>query len=335
MNQFVLLVAIVVVFASVKAQDPAGGWMAYAVGEVPAGTERITSIEMTWTVGAEPKHSRAFFSPWFGMDPADNLNLIQPVNPWSGSSWGMYTEYYQWKPTHNSNSKQYTVKAGQTLKGTMVYDKNTDSYDLSQTIVETGVTSSQNVVCQDGKKYNLPYVVYEKTFPCADYPPDEIVTFRDIKIECDGSDCTDTVKWRSEVEDANCKMEAVVHNNSAISITWDTSARSRFDDMPRADLVKLNAKGWAKDFMLSEDGNSIVRKSPEGSMMLDSALDNKFTCSMCKEMLKSGTITSHECKSECSGWWDWTQSSCEYMCGKLCQYSPTTACWEAGYCPKI
>ena len=60
-------------------------------------------------MGAEPKHTRAFFSPWFGMDPADNLNLIQPVNPWSGSSWAMYTEYYQWSPTHNSNSKQVSV----------------------------------------------------------------------------------------------------------------------------------------------------------------------------------------------------------------------------------
>ena len=52
------------------------------------------------------------------MDPDDNLNLIQPVNPWSGSSWSMYTEYFQWRPTHNSNSKQYKVNAGETLHGT-------------------------------------------------------------------------------------------------------------------------------------------------------------------------------------------------------------------------
>lgn len=224
----------------------------------------------------------------------------------------------------------------------MKYDKSTDSYDLSQTIVETGETSSQNIPCQNGKKYNLPYIVYEKTFPCKDYPPDEVVTFRDIKIECDGSDCTDTVKWESKVEDANCDMQAVVHNNTAISITWDTSASSKYDSVSRSDLVKLNAKGWARNFMLSEDGESIVMASPEGmgyresqDTELGSALDNKFTCSMCKTMLKSGAVTSHECKSECSGWWDWTKSSCEYMCGKLCQYSPTSACWEAGYCPKI
>ena len=75
--------------------------MAYAVGDISStGAERITRLEMTWTVGAEPAHSSAFFSPWFGMDPADNLNLIQPVNPWSsgflkGGNWAAYTEYYQ------------------------------------------------------------------------------------------------------------------------------------------------------------------------------------------------------------------------------------------------
>ena len=43
---------------------------------------------MTWKVSENPTGSRdAFFSPWFGMDPDDNLNLIQPVNPWSGGAW--------------------------------------------------------------------------------------------------------------------------------------------------------------------------------------------------------------------------------------------------------
>ena len=66
--------------------------MAYAVGKMPDSIKRITKLEMSWTVGKDPEHSFAFFSPWFGMDPTDNLNLIQPVNPWSGSSWSMYTE---------------------------------------------------------------------------------------------------------------------------------------------------------------------------------------------------------------------------------------------------
>ena len=53
------------VAAAIAAQDPAHGWMAYAVGTMPANYERITKLEMTWTIGKEPSHSRAFFSPWY------------------------------------------------------------------------------------------------------------------------------------------------------------------------------------------------------------------------------------------------------------------------------
>ena len=118
--------------ASTFAQDPADGWMAYAVGSIPESKERITRLEMKWKVGQEPKSSYAFFSPWFGADPADNLNLIQPVNPWSGDSWSMYTEYFQWSPTRNSNSEQRSVEAGQTLHGSLVYSEADDSYTLTQ-----------------------------------------------------------------------------------------------------------------------------------------------------------------------------------------------------------
>ena len=38
--------------------------MAYAVGKVPSGVERITRIEMKWTVGNDPPQTGAFFSPW-------------------------------------------------------------------------------------------------------------------------------------------------------------------------------------------------------------------------------------------------------------------------------
>lgn len=32
---------------------------------------------MKWTVSDSAAPSFAFYSPWFGMDPADNLNLIR------------------------------------------------------------------------------------------------------------------------------------------------------------------------------------------------------------------------------------------------------------------
>ena len=272
------------------------------------------------------------------MDPADNLNLIQPVNPWSGSAWSMYTEYYQWKPTHNSNSPSHGVNSGQTLHGTMLYDASTDSYDLTQEIVETGVKSTQNVPCQSGKKYNLPYIVYEKTFPCANYPPDEAVNFYNIIAECDGVTCTDDLKWESKVKDANCNMQAVVYNNTNISITWDTSLSSKYDGIEHADLVKLNAHGWAQHYHLHEVTGELVThpSAPlDSTAQLNSMLQlgaGKLTCSMCKDLLPY--VHTHECKSECKSWWSWTQPMCEGVCNELTKYAPTTCCWDAGYCPK-
>jgi hypothetical protein len=237
------------------APDPAEGWMAYAVGSLPSSAERITKLEMTWTVNSEAKHSLfVFYSPWFGMDPADNLNLLQPVNPWSGSSWSMYTEYFQWRPIWNHNSKRYSVEAGQTLHGSIVWDETTDSYNLSQTIVETGQTSSQVVKAQKGKKFVLPYVVFEKTFACKYYPPEGKVTFRNIIVECDGQDCTPDVKWRTDFVDDHCNMRAHVdkanlgYDSNEISITWDTTAASKYDNHTVSDLLKLNAGGWGQPY---------------------------------------------------------------------------------------
>ena len=33
-----------------SAQDPSNGWMAYVVGAIPEGKERITRLEMAWTI---------------------------------------------------------------------------------------------------------------------------------------------------------------------------------------------------------------------------------------------------------------------------------------------
>lgn len=60
------VVAALALLGSAAAQDPATGWMAYAVGALPDGADRITRLEMTWRVGADASSSRAFYSPWFG-----------------------------------------------------------------------------------------------------------------------------------------------------------------------------------------------------------------------------------------------------------------------------
>jgi len=69
-SSFVLIIAAMAMLTlNSDAADPATGWMAYAVGDISStGASRITKLEMYWKVGAEPKHSSAFFSPWYDED---------------------------------------------------------------------------------------------------------------------------------------------------------------------------------------------------------------------------------------------------------------------------
>jgi len=73
----------------------AQGWLGYATASCPAGTT-LTFMDAYWPVGATPARSQSFYSPWFGIDASDNLNLLQPVNPWLGNEWQIYNEYFQW-----------------------------------------------------------------------------------------------------------------------------------------------------------------------------------------------------------------------------------------------
>lgn len=64
---------------AVVAQDPAGGWLGYAQALPPIQGTRLTYAAAKWKVLSNPRTSNSFFSPWYGIDASDNLNLLQPV----------------------------------------------------------------------------------------------------------------------------------------------------------------------------------------------------------------------------------------------------------------
>ena len=193
------------------------------------------------------------------MDPSDELNLIQPVNPWVGHAWVAYTEYFQWSPEHNSNSAPLSVVTGQTLHGSLTYIPAIDSYNLTQVVIETGAVSSQIVKCQHGKKYTVPYIVYEKVTKCSNYPPEGKVTFFDIVAQCDGKDCTQSLVWSPKAKTPNCNMKAVINKpEDTVSITWDTTLPSRYDNMTDSELWDLNmaSAGWVSKLQLQRPSES-------------------------------------------------------------------------------
>lgn len=53
------------------------------------------------------------------------------------------------------------------------------------------------------------------------------------------------MQWSAHVKDANCDMTAHIMSNTEISITWDTSASSRYDNVDPKVLAMINGNGWA------------------------------------------------------------------------------------------
>jgi len=214
---------LVLVISSVFAQDPAQGWTGYAKGVNPANQGFITRAEGKWKVGTLPSYTGCFYSPWFGIESSDEMNLLQPVNPTDGYGWTAYTEYFQWSPVYNYDSNQINVNPGDILHGTIVYDKASHSYTMTQTDVTTGQSTSGVIPIQGNKNFTIMYVVQEKVCDCDQYSPDGAVLFYDIILEFNGKRVKP--KWTTSFVDDNCNARAHVVNTTAIEITWDTSMK--------------------------------------------------------------------------------------------------------------
>merc|ERR1712232_1459106 len=88
----------------------------------------------------EPVNKNCFYSPWFGIESSDNLNLIQPVNPWTGREWEIYNEYFQWRPTHNENSRSHVVYPGDLIYGSVTFDEARQEYNIYHADLTKGHT---------------------------------------------------------------------------------------------------------------------------------------------------------------------------------------------------
>ncbi|KAJ9472250.1 hypothetical protein DIPPA_29006 [Diplonema papillatum] len=214
--------------AGVACQDPAQGWLSYAKGVNPDGEGIITRAEAKWTVLDAPKADGCFYSPWFGIETSDNLNLFQPVNPWAGKKWEMYLEYFQWSPTHNQDSQMEDVQPGNTLHGVVTLNQSANTYTGTITNMATGKSSSMTIPIQkhglgDYKRYTIMYVVFEKSCrSCRQYPPNDKVVFSDIIMEFNNKTVKPT--WTTSFVDDVCNNRAEILDSSTVQITWNSTS---------------------------------------------------------------------------------------------------------------
>eukprot|EP01090_Pellita_catalonica_P010974 TRINITY_DN22437_c0_g1_i1.p1 TRINITY_DN22437_c0_g1~~TRINITY_DN22437_c0_g1_i1.p1 ORF type:complete len:235 (+),score=34.41 TRINITY_DN22437_c0_g1_i1:32-736(+) len=218
------------VFAWTK--DPASSWLGYAKGVNPSGEGILTYIEAKWKVPSNPKYSGAYYTPWFGIETSDNMNLLQPVNPYDFDGWTLYNEYFQWSPEHNFNSEMHDVSPGDVIFGSVKYNPSNHSYTLFAQDLTIGWSVSSNIEIQKDvsghyKNYTLAYFVFEHPNACYYYPTDDVVTFFDIKIAYDDKFIA-SPKWTTGYVADHCSCRAHIVSESSVKITWDSS----FEESP-------------------------------------------------------------------------------------------------------
>ena len=239
-------------------QDPAPGWLAYAKGVNPAGSEDpITYFEAYWTNLQTPKDQSAacYYAPWYGIETTDNLNLIQPVNAWNDAGsdkWCLMNYYFQWRPQHvTEGRKMYPVPAD-SLYASVTFHEESQSYMMYSEILTAGHTERTNLtipVQKEGgeyKKYTIVYVVFEKIcHRCDMYPADDIVTYHNISVYYGGKKVSPT--WTTGVVDEVCNMTAHIVDELTVSITWNSESDNHPINDPKliekygVGLYKLNS----------------------------------------------------------------------------------------------
>jgi len=227
-----ILLIITIFTISINAQDPAEGWMGYATTHDPINpVNRITYIEAKWVVPADPKVDGAFFSPWFGIESTDNLNLIQPVGPFLYDHWEIYNEYFQWSPLSNKNSVSHKVLPGDILFASITFNPSAQSYEMYHSNLNDTWNITTEIPVQkhaDGsyKNFTIAYFAMEKSeWLCEQYPPDGKVLFYDIVIEFDNRAVSE--KWTTSFVEDHCNCRAhVLPGGTSIAITWDTSSQT-------------------------------------------------------------------------------------------------------------
>jgi hypothetical protein len=136
-------------------------------------------------------------------------------------------------PSHNQNSNSHKVTPGMELYGSITYDAATNSYDVYHNSSDGWEVHMPIKIQRDSKtggykNYSIAYFVFEKTAPCGDYPPDNVVTFYDINIQWDGASPSDAV-WSTGVVDEVCqftaKNDVPSTTDGTVTISWNTAAQ--------------------------------------------------------------------------------------------------------------
>eukprot|EP01084_Bolivina_argentea_P320400 555908_1 len=223
-----VLIQFLLLFVCVFGQDPAGSWLGYAKAVKANNTDEIiTRIDVYWKNANNPTRSGCRFCPWFGIESSDNENLIQPVNVWDNSGrddWIIMNEYFQWHPSHDTQSKTVSTSSGDVIYSWIKYTTNAYLMHVENTRTKQYVETTIPVQEQNGKykKYTIAYFVFEHPCnECSQYPPDNAVTFYNISIQYNNVLESKPV-WTTGYKANKCNNRAKILSENSVEITWQS-----------------------------------------------------------------------------------------------------------------
>lgn len=226
----------------VDAQDPAEGWLGYAMAEHERAI--VTRLEVYWQNTDAPKTvSNAFFSPWIGIGTSDRMNIIQCVNPWVGSQWESYTEYFQYDPERNKNSISHVTYPGDTFHSVIEYKERrfngsnvtANFYHVRHSDLTQHWTVESRVEVQrtnatgrlEYKRYTSAYFAFSTlnaSMDCGLYPADGSIRFYNISLWFDDREVK-YPRWKTSFYNDSCHNRASLdptRDNDTVVISWNT-----------------------------------------------------------------------------------------------------------------
>ena len=182
---------------------------------------------MTWAVPAYPTTRGGGNAPgfWYGTEPTPALYLLQPILAYGDGSpdYTIFNGEYDWPTSQWWMSDTQTVRPGDVIVSSTVYDASADAYTLF--IANTNSSGKGITSRRSGSKqlFTDVYVVVEhQPNSCSEYPASGGMVFSDISIAWDGQLAADP-KWTAQQFKPACNIQAAVLSPSSIGFTWATA----------------------------------------------------------------------------------------------------------------
>lgn len=202
------------------AQDPASSWLCYALTQSSDGSGATRVSATTQIPSGPPQDPNGEPAWWFGIEPSNNLYLIQPILPkWLGDGYYIFNEMFDWHTFNDQQSTNIKIPYGTNVSAEIITRDGGKHYTM--TVKAQGHQWNLTVPTykDDGPFTNVYFVLEHQVDRCSQLPSAGSLSYTDIEIEFGGKRVVP--QWSTHLERPVCKSQVKVISPSSLSIEWD------------------------------------------------------------------------------------------------------------------